>query len=152
MTWKKIMVVLLYMCNIIKVFKHITICSCVLCKSFLEYFMNCTILFCSVLCGPLSLAEFHHCLDTVYRDSAINLNAFQAESVLPLDGGQPCMKYVLPIMCCWCMCVCLFMQGKIFLFSWPNTTDVLKRKVKKSRGLLLVPTELYTEKYRFWTS
>lgn len=74
-------------------------------------------------------------LSRCYRDSAINLNAFQAESVLPLDGGQPCMKYVLPIMYCWCMCVCVYScTKKCSFFSWPNTTDALEKKVKKSRG------------------
>lgn len=30
----------------------------------------------------------------------INLNVFHEESVLPLDGGQPCVKYVLLVVHC----------------------------------------------------
>ncbi len=100
-----------------------------------------SILFYHVLCSPLQ-SSWVSPLSWCYRDSAINLNVFQVESVLPLDGGQPCMKYVLPVMHCWCMCVCvcLFMHRKMFLFSWPNTTDVLESEEKQE--LLLVTTEL----------
>lgn len=67
----------------------------------------------------LSFVFFTTLSPQCYKDSLINSNEFQAEWVLPLDGGQCWLKHVLPVMYCWWLCP--FKHKKVCLCYFRQT-------------------------------